>query len=145
VALMLVDANLLLYAVDDRSPLHGQARRWLTERMNGDRRVGLPWQSLSAFLRIVTHPRISPQPFTPAKAWTFVDRWLAADVVFVPQATARHAAILGDLVTRYELRGNLVPDGELAALAIEHGLPIYSADTDFARFREVEWINPLMR
>jgi hypothetical protein len=140
---MLVDANLLLYATDRASRAHAQARDWLTGKLRGDRRVGLPWQSLSAFLRVSTHPRAYVHPLEPAEAWRVVQGWLSADMAFVPQPTARHAAVLGDLVTRYELRGNLIPDGQLAALAIEHGLAICSADTDFARFRELEWINPL--
>lgn len=139
---MLVDANILLYAVDARSPHHAVTAAWLTERLTGVRRVGLPWQSLMAFLHISTHPRAALQPLTPDEAWGYVADWLDADVVWVPGPTDQHRRILADLMTRYQLRGNLVPDADLAALAIEHGLTICSADTDFARFREVEWFDP---
>jgi hypothetical protein len=64
-------------------------------------------------------------------------------VIWVPQPTERHAEVLGSLVTAYRLRGNLISDAQLAALAIEHGLTLCSADTDFARFREIRWENPL--
>lgn len=140
---MLVDANLLLYAVDERSTFHSAACEWLTEQLNGARRVGIPWQSLTAFLRIVTHPRASEKPLNPDDAWQQVTEWSDCEVTWTPQQGERHAEIFGDLIQRYQISGNLITDTQLAALAIEHGLTIYSADTDFARFQEVTWENPL--
>ena len=140
---MLVDANILLYAVDTSSPFHESAARWLTDRLNGTTNVGLAWPSLTAFLRISTHPRASAAPLSPVDAWAHVQDWLAADPAWIPLPTQRHAEVLESLLTTYRLRGNLVPDADLAALAIEHGLTICSADTDFARFTEVRWVNPL--
>lgn len=140
---MLVDANLLLFAVDTDSIHHDQAASWLSGQLNGDRRVGLPWESLGAFVRIATHPRASQHPLRPADAWRFVEAWLAVATVWVPVPTDQHASVLGGLIETYQLSGNLIPDAHLAALAIEHGLEICSADTDFARFREIRWLNPL--
>ncbi|CAN5403440.1 type II toxin-antitoxin system VapC family toxin [soil metagenome] len=140
---MLIDANILLYAVDSRSPFHAPARDWLSVQLNGPRRVGLPWQSLTAFLRISTHPRASDNPLDPASAAGFVQDWLESDVTWIPQPGSGHASILCGLIQNYQLRGNLISDAHLAALAVEHGLTMYSADTDFARFAEVSWINPL--
>jgi hypothetical protein len=140
---MLVDANLLLYAVDVRSPFHERARDWLTSVLNGHARVGLPWQCLTAFVRIATHPRASEHPLPPAQAWSQVQSWLACDVAWIPVPTEHHAAVFGSLVVEHDLRGNLVSDAHLAALAIEHGLRVYSADSDFARFPKVTWVNPL--
>lgn len=140
---MLIDANLLLYAVDATAPEHALASAWLTERLNGDARVGIPWESLTAFLRISTHPRTSRQPLSTAEAWSYVADWLAADLVWVPVPTERHGDVLGGLIGRYRLAGNLIPDAHLAALAIEHGLEICSADTDFVRFKEIRWRNPI--
>ena len=140
---MLVDANVLLFAVDATSRFHEAAGSWLTDRLNGPRRVGLPWQSLTAFLRISTHPRASERPLTPEEAWSYVDDWLGAGASWIPLPAARHAEILRGLVTAYGLTGNLISDAHLAALAIEHGLTICSADTDFARFTEVRWEDPL--
>jgi hypothetical protein len=140
---MLVDANILLFAVDKASPFHEAAAGWLEDRLNGARRVGLPWSSLGAFLRISTNPRAVSQPLAPNDAWAHVEAWLAAAPAWIPQPTDGHAEILGGLVRDYELRGNLIADAQLAALAIEHGLTVCSADTDFARFREVRWENPL--
>ena len=140
---MLVDANLLLYATDSASPHHGRAAGWLSEALNDARRVGIPWQTIGAFVRIATHPRVTMHPLTGAAAWAFVEEWLAAPVTWVPQASERTAVILGRLIGRYGLTANAVPDAQLAALAIEHGLQIVTADTDFARFDEARWINPL--
>ena len=142
---MLIDANLLLFAVDDASPFHEQAAAWLTTQLNGPRRVGFPWQSLGAFLRISTHPRAATNPLDPADAYQHITEWLEADVAWVPQPTERHAEVLGELITSHHLRGNLILDAQLAALAIEHGLTVCSADTDFARFPELHWENPLAR
>jgi len=140
---MLVDANLLLYATDERSPHHRPAVEWIEEQLNGPRRVGLPWQSLTAFLRISTHPRILVNPLAPPDAWGQVEEWLAAPAAWVPVPGPSHAQLLGELVVRYGITGNLVPDAQLAALALEHGLAVCSTDTDFARFAEVRWTNPL--
>jgi uncharacterized protein len=140
---VLVDPNLLLYAVDEESAFHNRAAEWLTAQLNGARRVGFPWSTLGAFLRISTHPRAFVHPLRPDDAWAHVDDWLASEVAWIPAPTDRHADVLGSLITTYQLSGNLVGDAQLAALAIEHGLTIYSADTDFARFPEIRWENPV--
>ncbi len=140
---MLIDANLLIYAVDEGSPHHPRAFDWLSECMNGERRVGLPWLSLAAFVRITTNPRASANPLAPAEAWRFVEDWLECDLTWAPGPTAHHATVLGGLIRRYDLRANLITDAQLAALAVQHGLTVYSADTDFARFTELTWENPI--
>lgn len=140
---MLLDANLLLYAVDERSPQHVRSAAWLTEILNGTRRVGLPAQTLQAFVRVVTHPRVTDRPLSADAAWAHVQSWLDAPAAWVPPTGERTVAVLGELVRRHGVTGNLVPDAALAALAIEHGLVLCSADTDFARFPELRWHNPL--
>lgn len=140
---MIVDANLLIYAVDHSLPQHSAARSWLEDALNGPIQVGLPWPTLLAFVRIATHPRVARYPLTSDGAWTIVEAWLAAPTVWIPAPTARHQEVLGGLLRSYGLTGNLVPDAHLAALAIEHGVALCSSDTDFARFPELRWINPL--
>ncbi len=140
---MLLDANLLLYAVHAGVPQHEATAEWLTEQLNGSRRVGLPWQSLGAFMRISTHPRAFERPLAPATAWERVTDWLSSPVAWIPQPGPAYARTLGELVIANEVRGNLVTDAQLAALAIEHGLTLCSTDTDFARFADLRWINPL--
>ncbi len=139
----IVDANLLLFAVDERSRFHAAARDWLASQLNGAARVGLPWQSLTAFVRVSTNPRAYESPLKPDVAWRRVEEWLETDPAWIPMPTKRHADVLGRLIRTYELRGDLIPDADLAALAIEHGVGIASADTDFARFTEISWENPL--
>jgi toxin-antitoxin system PIN domain toxin len=140
---MLLDANLLLYAVHARAERHAGAREWLTAQLNGSRRVGFPWWSLGAFVRIATHPRAFPRPLSPATAWDRVSDWLAAPVAWIPEPGPEYPRILGRLIADHDVRGNLVPDAMLAALAIEHGLTLCSTDTDFARFPNVRWEDPL--
>ena len=139
---MLIDANILLYAADESSTFHEQTAQWLTTALNGPRRIGIPWQSLVAFLRISTHERASLRPLSPSEAIGFVDDWLTPETVWIPREGPGHATILSQLITKYQLRGNLISDAQLAALAIEHGLQMCSADTDFARFTELTWVNP---
>ena len=140
---MLLDANILLFAADETSKFHSAAAAWLTDRLNGARRVGLPWSSLGAFLRISTNPRAAAHPLSPEQAWSYVEASLAAPAAWIPAPTERHAEVLGTLVRTYQLRANLISDARLAALAIEHGLSVCSADTDFARFAEIRWENPI--
>lgn len=142
---MLVDANLLLYAVDSTSRWHLPAAAWLSETLNGPGRVGLPWQTLGAFARISTHPRAAARPLTPAEAARYLESWLARPTVWVPPATERTTSILCRLLEEAGASGNLVADAQLASLALEHGLTVYSADSDFARFTQVRWVNPLHR
>lgn len=141
--MILVDANLLIYAVDRTSPRHELAAAWLTNQLNGDERVGLPWESLTAFARIATHPRVMARTLSAVDAWAVIRAWLDVPIVWTPTATERHAEVLGDLIERHGVTGNFVYDAHLAAIAIQHGLEICSADTDFARFTEVRWRNPL--
>jgi len=141
--LILIDANLLIYASDKGSSHHGDAKDWLDRQLLGVTRVGLPWASLLAFLRVTTNPRIYQRPARMADAWRQVTGWLGCDPVWVPEATERHAQILGQLIALPNIRGKLVPDADLAALAIEHGLILCSTDGDFARFPGLRWQNPL--
>jgi toxin-antitoxin system PIN domain toxin len=140
---MLLDANLLIYAVDRRAERHDRAAAWLSEQLNGPRRVGFPWQTLSAFLRIVSHPRASRRPLDGQTAWRQVTAWLETPVAWIPEPGPDYPRILGELITTHDLRGNLIPDATLAALALENGVAVISADTDFARFKGLRWHNPL--
>jgi toxin-antitoxin system PIN domain toxin len=139
---MIVDANILLYATNASSPFHDRARGWLEDAFNGPGRVGLPWASLTAFQRIATNAKASAHPLSPERAWSIISGWLDADNAWIPVPGARHADIFGRLVVDGDLRGNRVTDAHVAALAIENGVGVCSADTDFARFPEVSWINP---
>ena len=140
--MILVDANLLVYARSKQSPHHKQARAWLDAQLGGRTRVGLPWESLLGFVRIVTNPRIFERPEAIADAWAQVRDWLSSGPTWVPLPTDRHADVLAELIP-FVSRSELIPDAQLAALAIEHGLVLTSADRDFARFEHLRWLNPL--
>jgi hypothetical protein len=141
--MILVDANILVYAHVRSLAGHERARPWLDEQLNGAAPVGLPWPSLLAFLRLVTNPRVFDRPEPMEQAWRQVLAWLGCQPVWVPQPTERHAEVLGGLFANAGVHANLVPDAHLAALALEHGLVVCSTDGDFARFPGVRWLNPL--
>ena len=141
--MILVDANLLLYAKYADYEQHPTALAWLDERLNGTARVGLPWVSLLAFLRIGTNPRLRPRPMSTRQAWTQVQEWLALANVWIPEPNEGHVEILGTLLASTRATGNLISDAHLAALAIEHGLVLCSTDGDFARFAGLRWQNPI--
>lgn len=141
--MILVDANLLVYAATAQAPQHRKARDWLEERFARPERVGLPWESLVAFVRIATNVRINARAARPAEAWGQVEAWLDAPSAWIPQPTDRHRESLGTLLTLTGAAGVDVHDAHLAALALQHGLVVCSADSDFAKFPAVRWENPL--
>jgi toxin-antitoxin system PIN domain toxin len=140
---VIVDANILLYATDDTSEFHAPAMTWLEDALNGASRIGLPWPTLTAFLRISTHPRAARNPLSARQAWDVMTAWLEAGPAWIPRPGPRHADVFRKLTIDGGLQGNLVSDAHLAALAIEHGVGVCSADSDFARFPGLDWINPL--
>ena len=141
--MILVDANLLVYAANRAAPEHERARAWFDERLTGSTRVGLAWASLLAFLRLVTNPAVVAHPVTMADAWEQVSAWLGAEAVWVPEPTVRHGDLMSAFCREAWMTSRLVPDAHLAALAIEHGLALCSGDADFARFPGLIWQNPL--
>lgn len=141
--MILVDANILIYATDPRAERHEQARAWLDGQLSGDTRVGLPWESLLAYMRIVTNPRVFARPQSVTAAWRHVEEWLGCECVWIPVPGPAHRSILAGLLARLGGGPKLIPDAHLAALAMEHGLALCSNDGDFARFKGLRWIDPL--
>ena len=141
--MILVDANLLVYAANRAAPEHALARPWLDDHLSDTARVGLPWPSLLAFIRLVTNPAVVRTPVSTAVAMGQVRAWLGAPAAWIPEAGPDHAAILDRLLRPDWMTSRLVPDAHLAALALEHGLVVCSTDGDFARFDGVRWHNPL--
>lgn len=139
----LPDINLLLYAIDERSPSHDRAKSWLEETMSGTEAVGFAWLVLLGFVRISTNPTMLDHPLSPSGAVDYVEEWLAQPVAAIVQPTSRHATVLRRLLESVGTGGNLTSDAHLAALAIEHGAEVCSGDADFARFEGVRWTDPL--
>jgi toxin-antitoxin system PIN domain toxin len=140
----LPDANLLLYALDESSSYHTRARSWLEALLSGTEPVGFAWSVLLAFVRLSTRPQIFTFPLAPAEAFDVVEGWLAQPCALVLHPTERHLALLRGLVEPLGTAGNITSDAHLAALAIEHGAEVCSADTDFGRFRGLRLSNPLV-
>ena len=111
--------------------------------LSGAESVGLAWAVLLGFVRLTTNPRVVRSSLTPAESLDYLDRWLAHPVTTVLEPTARHATVLRDLLQETGTAGNLVADAHLAALAIEHGAELCSADRDFGRFPGLRWTDPL--
>ena len=141
--MLLIDANLLIYAYHTESVEHAAAKAWFEELMSGSEAVALPWLSILAFLRITTHQRIFECPLSMDQAREFVASWLERSQVYAVEAGTDFFAILSTLLASAQIKGALVTDAALAALAIEHGATLLSTDRDFARFPGLKWINPL--
>lgn len=139
----LVDTNLLLYAVDERSPHHAIAKTWLEEQLSVSETFAFAWFVLLAFLRLATNPRVFAAPLAADAALRRVDSWLDQPNTTIVHPTNRHSALLRELLAPLGTAANLVNDAHLAALAIEHGAELCSGDRDFARFPRVRWLNPL--
>jgi len=141
--MLLMDANVLVYAHRAEVPDHGRYRRWVEDLANGDEAFGLSETVLCGFLRIVTHPKVFTRPTPLGTALAFVEALRAQDNAVVVSPGARHWAIFVDLCRRASSRGNHVPDAFLAALAIESGSEWITTDRGFARFPGLRWRHPL--
>jgi len=141
--LILVDANILLYAEDSLQSRHQQARAWWDSQLSGTGVVCLCWTVLSAFIRIGTNPRVFEHPLSLEQALTRVQSWLDQPCTRVVIPTERHWPVFKQLLTDGQAVANLVTDAHLAALAIEYGCELVSTDSDFARFPKLKWRNPL--
>jgi toxin-antitoxin system PIN domain toxin len=141
--MIVVDANLLLYAYSESSPHHQKARAWLEKVLSGLETVGLPWQTLAAFVRIATDPRIPGYRRSAEEVIRTVHDWLEQPVVRLLVPSERTVAIFWEMVLLGQASGPLVTDAELAALTLEYGGVLHTADRDFARFPGLRWVNPL--
>jgi len=142
--MILLDANLLIYAVNQDAPLNRKAKRWLESALSGTETVGFSWNVLLAFLRISTRTGLFPHPLPLNAALDVVDSWLDQSSATIVHPGPRHLPILRELLRPLGTGGNLTSDGHLAALAIEHGAELCSSDSDFARFHGLKWRNPIM-
>jgi uncharacterized protein len=137
------DVNVLVYAVDEQLPLHRPCNAWLNSALNGQSPVGFTWHSLAGFVRIITNPRITPQPRSAIEAFESVESWLARNSSQVIHPTATHVVTFRRLVESVGATGNRTTDANLAAIVLDHGGEIVSCDSDFARFPGLKWFNPV--
>jgi len=137
------DINLLIYATDELSSHHPAAKQWWSAVVTGHEAIGLPWATSLAFIRLTTNPRVFLTPLGSRQAVDVVRGWLSRPLVVPVEPTARHLDLVAGLLDEAGTAGNLVADAHLAALAIEHGAVLCSADADFSRFAGLTWVNPL--
>ncbi len=142
--MIVLDVNLLIYAINEDAPLHRKAKSWLESVLSGTETVAMPWTVLLAFLRLTTRAGLFRTPLRVERAFDVVEAWLDQPAVTIIEPTAKHPRILRDLVTPLGTAGNLTSDAHLAALATEHGAELCSTDSDFARFAGLRWRNPLV-
>ncbi len=138
----IIDANVLIYAVNRGAPEHALAAKWLERALNGSETIALGWIALLAFVRIVTRPGLFARPLTVKEAFDTVDGWLASPNVVIAHPGDRHAAKLRELLSATGTAGNLTSDAHLAALAIELDAELISFDGDFARFAGLRYSKP---
>lgn len=141
--MIVIDANLLLYAYDSRSTKHEKSRKWVEQVFSEGTPVGLPWQTIGAFIRIVTHPRIPGQRFTLDEVVQVIDRWVKQPNVRLLAPGDQHWSLLRKLLIEGQARGPLTSDAQLAALTMENGGVLHTTDRDFARFPGLRWTNPI--
>lgn len=140
--MILVDANVLLYAVNRSAMHHAAARSGLDGALNSGQTVLFPWVALLAFLRLATRPGIFPSPLRSQTAFDVVEAWLEHPGAAVPQPDHRHATRLRELLVATGPGGNLVNDAHLAALALQYRATVITFDSDFGRFPGVSWERP---
>lgn len=141
--MIIPDVNLLIYATDRSTVHHAAALRWWSGALAGPELVGLAWTTNLAFVRLTTNPRIVANPLTAGQAVAVVEQWRSHGHVVTVEPSTRHLDLLAGLLAGTGAAGNLVMDAHLAALALEHGATLCSADTDFGRFPGLSWVNPL--
>lgn len=141
--MILIDVNLLVYAVFADSLRHGAAHQWVDATLGGTEPVALPWAVLTGFVRISTNPRVMTNPLTIDEAIAYLDEWPALPAVRIIGPTQRHREEFAKSLRVAKATGNLVSDAHLAALAVEHGCRLASTDEDFRRFPDLRWFNPL--
>lgn len=138
--MILIDANILIYAYDTDSPFHEDARRWFSEAMDRRDEIGFAWITLLAFLRIAdggfTRGRLP-------EAIEVIEELLSQSNVQIVTPTAGHWPVLKRLLAKSQASGNLIPDAYLAALALEHNATLCTNDRDFTRFHGLKLMNPV--
>jgi uncharacterized protein len=138
-----VDVNVLVYAHRPEAPEHDRYRQWLEEARRADEPLGLPSIVLAGFARVVTHPRVFRDPTPLRDAFAFISALERGSNLVAAEPGPRHWSIFQRVGTSADARGNRVPDAYLAAIAIERGATLYTADRGFARFADLRWAHPL--
>ena len=140
--MIVVDLNVLIYAVDENSFHHAAARSWLEGQLNGTENIGIPWIVILGFLRIMTNGKVFPHPLTEDQAVEIIDAWIKHPLVRIPHPKENHWHLMKELIAESGTAGNLTSDIHLAAIAMQHGLKLFTLDADFSRFKGLRWERP---
>lgn len=143
--MVIPDANVLLYAVNEDADNHAEAKAWLDGALSRQEAVGFVWVVLLAFIRISTRAGIFSRPLTTDEAMDVIDSWLVQPSAVVLNSTSRHPSVLRGLLSGAGTAGNLAADGHIAAVAVEHAARVATYDSDFDRFPGVRWQRPSLR
>ena len=141
--MIVIDVNILIYAVNEDAPLHGKAKAWIEDTLSGTEIVGFPWTVILAFLRLTTRQGLFRSPLPVEMAFAVIEDWLGQPPSTLLEPGPRHFRLLRDLLESAGTGGNLTSDAHLAALALEGGACLSTTDGDFARFPRLRWRNPL--
>ena len=141
--MIVLDANILIYSYDSGSSQHTKARAWVEKTFSGLESVGLSWQTVSAFLRVMTNTRLPGPRLSLEQAARLVDEWLEQPNIRVLSPGDEHWILLRLMIVEGQASGALISDAQLAALTMEYGGVLHTTDRDFARFPGLRWANPL--
>lgn len=142
--MIIPDTNLLVYAYNLRAPEHREAIAWWQNLLDGSEPIGLPWEVIVSFIRVMTKPQVVTGPQSPGEVIAIVEQWMSVAHVTVVEPGPRHLALVGELLTASGVGDKLVPDAHIAALAIQQDAEVHTNDSDFARFPGLRWRNPLL-
>lgn len=141
--MIIPDTNLLVYAHREQAPQHATAIAWWQGLIEGAESIGLPWEIIVSFIRVMTKPQIVTDPIPTSDVIAVVEYWLSLGQVVIVEPGPRHLVVVADLLTEVGVGDKLVPDAHIAAIAIEHDAEVHTNDRDFARFPRLRWSNPL--
>ncbi len=142
--MIVLDANILLYAYDSASSQHRKARSWVERTFSDGAPIGLPWQTVAAFLRVMTNPRLPGERFAVNEAVEIVAQWLEQPNIHPLAPGEEHWPLLRQMIVDGQAQGPLISDAQIAALTVEHGGVLHTTDRDFSRFPGLRWVNPLI-
>lgn len=140
--MIIVEANVLLYAYNPASSHHESCRGWLEQALNGSEQIGIPWQTVLAFIRIATNPRVFQRPLAVAEAVAVVEEWLDGPAAMIVEPAEGYWDLLKEQLIAGQVSGPLVTDAALASLAIQNGARLCTTDRDFARFQSLKTLDP---
>jgi uncharacterized protein len=142
---IVLDANLLIYAYSASSIEYARAHRWIEDTFSGDEPIGLPWQTISAFARVLTNPNLPAERYSTTEMISIIQEWMKLPNLRLLSPGERHWAAFQKMILEGRVRGKMITDAQLAALTMEYGGVLYTADRDFARFPGLRWVNPLVQ